>query len=119
VKNLSLWALAAILAVSMTTLGCGMGNQLESISITPNPADLNAPQSLQLQAVGHYTNGTTQPLPSASWTFTTSSPGVNVTSTGLATCQVYGGPVAAAGIVVATVGHVTGSAIISCSSPGV
>jgi hypothetical protein len=118
VKNVSFWALTAILTAAMASVGCGLGNRLESISITPNPADLSAPQNLQLQAVGHYTNGTTQVL-AATWTFSSPSQWVNVSTSGLATCQVSGGPVGTAGIVTATFGHVTGSTVLSCSGPGV
>jgi len=119
VKNLSSAALAALLVLVMASFGCGNGSHLVSIAVSPNPADLNAPQTLQLQAIGRYSDGTTKVLPSATWTFSSPSPAVTVDSKGLANCQVSGGPASTGGKVTASFAGVSGSAVISCSGPGV
>lgn len=112
-------ALAVLLTQAILTLACGTGNRLVSIAVSPNPADLSAPQTLQLQAVGRYSDGSTKVLTSVSWTFSSPSPAVTVDGHGIATCQVSGGPAATAGTVTASFAGVSGSALISCSGPGV
>lgn len=118
-KNLSRAALAALLVFVMASVGCGNGRHLVSIAVSPNPAELNAPQTLQFQAIGRYSDGTTTVLPSATWTLSSPSPAVTVDVKGLANCQVSGGPASTAGTVTASFAGVSGSALISCSGPGV
>jgi hypothetical protein len=119
VKSISTAALAALFALAIVCLACGSGNRLVSIAVSPNPANLNAPQTLQLQAIGRYSDGTTKVLTSVSWTLSSPSPAVTVDSKGMADCQVSGGPAATAGTVTASFAGVSGSALISCSGPGV
>jgi hypothetical protein len=119
VKNFSSAALAALLVFVMASFGCGNGNHLVSIAVSPNPAELNAPQTLQFQAIGSYSDGTTTVLPSATWTFSSPSPAVTVDSKGLADCRVSGGPASTAGTVTASFAGVSGSAVVSCGGPGV
>ena len=110
---------AALFALAIISLACGSGNRLVSIAVSPNPANLNAPQTLQLQAVGRYSDGTTKVLTPANWTLSSPSPAVTVDSEGMANCQVSGGPAATAGTVTASFAGVSGSALISCSGPGI
>lgn len=118
-KSTSIAALVSLFALAIVSLSCGNGNRLVSIEVTPNPANLSAPQTLQLQAIGRYSDGTTKGLTSVNWTFSSPSPAVTVDSKGMANCQVSGGPAATAGTVTASVAGVSGSALISCSGPGV
>jgi hypothetical protein len=119
VKSVSTAALAALFALAIASLACGSGNRLVSIAVRPNPVDLSAPQTLQLQAIGSYSDGTTKVLSWASWTLSSPSPAVTVDNKGLANCRVSGGPAATAGTVTASFAGVSGSAVISCSGPGV
>ena len=119
VKSISTAALAALFALAIVSFACGSGNRLVSIAVSPNPVNLSAPQTLQLQAIGRYSDGTTKVLTSVSWTLSSPSPAVTVDSKGMANCQVSGGPAATAGTVAASFAGVSGSALISCSGPGV
>ena len=101
-KNLSSVTLAALLVLIMAGFGCGSGSHLISVAVSPNPANLNAPQTLQLQAVGTYSDGTTKVLSSAAWTFSSPSPAVTVDGKGLANCLISGGLAATAGTVTAS-----------------
>jgi hypothetical protein len=73
VKSVSTAALAALFALAIASLACGSGNRLVSIAVRPNPVDLSAPQTLQLQAIGSYSDGTTKVLSWASWTLSSPS----------------------------------------------
>jgi hypothetical protein len=119
VRRISTAALAALVSLVLVSLACGSGNRLVSIAVSPDPANLFAPQTLQLQAIGRYSDGTTKVLTSVSWTLSTPSPAVTVDSRGMANCQVSGGPAATAGTVTASFAGVSGSAVVSCSGPGV
>jgi hypothetical protein len=119
VKSLAAAALAALLVMAITSLGCGSDNHLVSLSVSPNPVNLNAPQTLQLQAIGAYSDGTTKVLSAATWTLSSPSPAVTVDSKGMANCHVSGGPAATVGTVTASFAGLSGSAQISCSGPGV
>jgi hypothetical protein len=110
-------AMGIVLAVA--TLSCGLGNPLVSIAVSPNPANISAPGSVQFKAIGTFRDGTSKELPSANWTFSSPSSAITVNGSGLATCGVQGGPVAEDAIVIASVAHVSGSTILLCSSPGV
>jgi hypothetical protein len=81
------------LTFGLTTISCGAGNHLVSIAVSPNPANLNAPSTLQLKAIGKYSNGTTQVLSSATWTLSSPPPFVTLDKSGLVTCSGSGGPV--------------------------
>lgn len=119
-KSSPLVGLVSVALLALIAASCGSsGNHLVRIAVSPNPADLSASQSLQLQAVGTYSDGTTKVLSSVAWTFSSPSPAVNVSSRGLATCSVSGGPAATAGTVTASFAGVSGSAVISCSGPGI
>src|SRR5207249_2421133 len=61
-------AIVLVLVFAKSSTGCGSGNHLVSIAVTPNPANINAPGSVQLQAISKFSNGTTQVLSSADWT---------------------------------------------------
>ena len=49
--------------------GCGTGSHLISVAVSPNPANLNAPQTLQLQAIGTYSDGTNESVASGNLDF--------------------------------------------------
>jgi len=117
--NRSILALILILAFGLTTISCGAGNHLVSVAVTPNPANLNAPATLQLQAVGKYSNGTTQVLSSATWTLMSPPPFVTLDKNGLVTCSGSGGPVSGQSMVIASFGGLSGSAMLVCTGPGV
>jgi len=119
VKNLSAVTLAVLLVLAVASLSCGGGNHLVSIAVSPNPATINAPGSLQLQAIGAYSDGTMKVLSSANWTFSSPSLAITVSSSGLVTCGVQGGPVDEAATVTASFAGLSGSTKLSCSSPGV
>jgi hypothetical protein len=117
--NRSIPALILILVFGFTTISCGTGNHLVSIAVTPNPANLNAPATLQLQAVGKYSDGTTQPLSSATWTLVSPPPFVTLDKNGLVTCSGSGGPLSGATMAIASFAGLSGSARLLCSGPGV
>jgi hypothetical protein len=117
--NRSILALILILTFGLPTLSCGAGNHLVSIAVTPNPANLFAPATLQLQAVGKYSNGTTQVLSSATWTLVSPPPFVTLDMNGLVTCSGSGGPVSGQSRVIASFAGLSGSAMLVCSGPGV
>jgi len=119
VKSISNAASVALFALAIVSLECGSVNRIVSIAVSPNPAELSAPQTLQLQAIGRYSDGTTKVLTSVSWTLSSPSPAVTVDSKGVANCQVSGGASATAGTVTASFAGMSGSAVISCSGPGV
>ena len=108
-------ALILVLSLGLAEVNCGGGgNHLVSISVTPNPATINAPGTVQLNAVGTFSNGMTEALPSANWT--SSSQGITVNGQGLATCSVSFGPAFQATIT-ASSGSVAGGATVTCSPP--
>jgi hypothetical protein len=115
VKNL---LAAALFVLFVLTVGsCGTGNHLVSVAVSPNPASINAPGSLQLNATGTFSDGTTTALPTATWTYTTTTTTVKVSSTGLATCDAQGGPASDATTVTATFAGLSGSTKLACYSP--
>jgi hypothetical protein len=104
-----------ILILGLAEVSCGGGgNHLVSITVTPNPATINAPGTVQLNAVGNFSNGMTQVLSSANWT--SSAQAVTVNGHGLATCSVLVGP-AFQVTVTASVQSVSGGATVNCSPP--
>ena len=115
----SLLALTLVLTFGLTNISCGSGNHLVSVAVTPNPANLNAPATLQLKAVGTFSNGTTEVLSSANWTLSSQVPFITLNESGLVTCSFSGGPVSGATMVTASFAGVTGSANLLCSGPGV
>jgi hypothetical protein len=112
VKNPLALTLVAVLIMAAAPLGCGSGSHLVSVGVSPNPINMTAPSTLQLKAIGTYSDGSTHVLGSATWAV--SSPFVTITSTGLATCKGQGGPVSDNGTVTATFGGVSGSAKAVC-----
>ena len=118
-KNLSAVTLTVLLVLAVASLSCGGGNHLVSVAVSPNPATINAPGSLQLQAIGTYSDGTTKVLSSANWTFTSPSDAITVSSSGFVTCGVQGGPAAEDATVTASFAGLSGSTKLLCSSPGV
>jgi len=116
----SLLALFLVVAFGLTNISCGAGNHLVSIAVTPNPANIVGPGTLQLKAVGTFSNGTTEVLSSATWTLPSQNPYITLNNSGLATCNwPGGGPVYMGATVVASFGGVSGSATVGCSGPGV
>jgi Bacterial Ig-like domain (group 2) len=110
-------ALMLVLVLGLAEVSCGggnSGNQLVSITVTPNPATINAPGTLQLKAVGTFSNGMTEVLSSANWT--SSSQGVTVNGQGLAACSVSGGP-AFQVTVTARADSVSGGTTVNCAPP--
>jgi len=45
-------ALMPVLVFAISSAGCGSGNHLVSIAVTPNPANISSPGSVRLQAIG-------------------------------------------------------------------
>jgi hypothetical protein len=117
--NRSVLALILGLSFGLTNISCGTGNHLVSIAVTPNPANLNAPATLQLKAVGTFSNGTTEVLSSANWALSAEHPFVTLNQSGLVTCLGAGGPVSGSTTVMASFAGVSGSAMLVCSGPGV
>jgi hypothetical protein len=115
----SILALILILTFSLTAISCGTGNRLVSITVTPNPASLNAPATLQLKAVGTFSNGTTEVLSSANWSLTSSVPWITLDKSGLVTCSASGGPAFGGATVTVSFAGLSGSAMVSCQGPGV
>jgi len=107
-------ALMPVLVFAISSAGCGSGNHLVSIAVTPNPANISAPGSVRLQAIGKFSNGTTQVLSSANWT--SSSTAVSVSDTGLASCSLGGGP-AVQVTITAGVSSIAGSTTLICAPP--
>jgi hypothetical protein len=115
VKNL---LAAALFVLFVLTVGsCGTGNHLVSVAVSPNPASINAPGSLQLQAIGTFSDGTTLGLPTATWTYATTTDVIKVSNTGLATCGVQGGPASEPATVTASFAGLSGSTKLACYSP--
>jgi len=105
--------LMLVLILGLAEVSCGGGgNHLVSIAVTPNPATINAPGTVQLNAVGTFNNGETQALSSANWT--SSSQVLTVNGNGLATCPVKIGP-AFQVTVTARADSLSGSATVTCS----
>ena len=119
VKSLSAVTLVVLLVLAVASLSCGGGNHLVSIAVSPNPATIDAPGSIQFTAIGTFSDGTMKVLSSANWTFSSSSSAITVSSSGLATCGVQGGPVAEDATVTASIAGLSGSTMLSCNSPGV
>jgi hypothetical protein len=117
-NNQSLLALTLVLTFGLTNISCGTGNHLVSVAVTPNPANLNAPATLQLKAVGTFSNGTTEVLSSANWTLSSQVPFITLNNSGLVTCSFSGGPVSGDNTVTASFAGVSGSAMLVCSGPG-
>lgn len=115
--NRSILALIVVLVLCVTSIGCGSGNHLVSIAVTPNPATIDSPGTVQLKAVGTFSNGTTEMLSPANWT--SSSPDVTVNNQGLAACSLTGGPVVEVTITASagSMGTVSGSTALFCSPP--
>ncbi len=120
---LSVLTVVLVFAFSFTTASCGSSNNhLVSIAVTPNPANIASPGSVQLIATGTFSNGNTQVLSSADWT--SSSPDITVNGSGLAACSIQGGPVIQA-TVTASVSQnnsmrtVSGKTTVFCTPPGV
>jgi len=108
--------LMLVLILGLAEVSCGGGgNSLVSITVTPNPATINAPGTIQLNAVGTLSNGMTQVQSSANWT--SSSQLITVNGHGLATCSVLAGPAFQA-TVTASVHSVSGGATVNCLPPG-
>ena len=106
-------ALMLALILGLAEVSCGGGeSHLVSIAVTPNPATINAPGTVQLNAVGTFSNGETQVLSSANWT--SSSQAVTVNGHGLATCSVSVGP-AFQVTVTASADSLSGGATVNCS----
>jgi hypothetical protein len=110
------FALIVVLTLAAVATSCGSGNHLVSVTVTPNPATINTPESVQLQAIGNYSNGTTAVLPFATWTASLSN--IHVSNSGLATCST-GGPVSNMSFVSASVGAVSGIATVICNGPAI
>ena len=117
-KSLSAVTLAVLLVLTVA-VSCGSGNHLVSIAVNPNPATINAPGSIQLKAIGTFSDGTMTVLSSANWTFSSPSDVITVSSSGLATCGVQGGPAAEDATVTASFAGLSSSTMLSCRSPGV
>lgn len=118
-KSLSPVSPAVLLVLAVVSLSCGSGNPLVSIAVSPNPASLNAPQTVKLKAVGTFRNGTTEVLSSATWTLSSPVPWITLDHSGLVTCSVSGGPVYGNATATASLAGVSGSAQLLCSGPGV
>ena len=118
-KNLSAVTLVVLLVLAVASLSCGSGSHLVSIAVSPNPATINAPGSIQFTAIGSFSDGTMKVLSSANWTFSSPSSEITVSTSGLATCGVQGGPVAEDATVTASIAGLSGSTMLSCNSPGV
>jgi hypothetical protein len=112
VKKLS--AATAICVLAMAPISCGSGNHLVSVAVTPNPVSMTAPQTLQLQAIGTYSDGTTKVLPNASWGLSGFEGAITVSSSGLANCAMPGALPSTITITVSFAG-VSGSAPVSCA----
>jgi len=118
--NRSILALIVIFTFGLTTISCGAGNHLVSIAVTPNPANIFGPGTLQLKAVGMFSNGTTQVLSSANWALASQPQYITLDKSGLATCTwPGGGPVYMGTTVIATFAGLSGTATLGCSGPGV
>jgi hypothetical protein len=111
-KNLS--SVLALLVLTVAGVSCGSGNHLVSVTVSPNPVSMTAPQTLQLQAVGTYSNGTTMALPNASWTLSESQPTITVSGSGVANCLMPGA-LPSQVMVIASFAGVSGSAPVSCA----
>lgn len=67
---------------------------LQSISVSPNPANVAAGSTLQFAATGHYSDGSAQDITTqSSWTSGSTSLATIVASTGLASGISFGGPI--------------------------
>lgn len=117
--NRSIRALILFLVFGLTTISCGSGNHLVSIAVTPNPVNLSAPATLQLKAVGKYSNGTTQVLSSATWTLSSPVQYVKLSDGGLLTCSPSGGPAYGGITASASFAGLSGTAMVVCTGPGV
>ena len=78
---------------------------LVSISVSPASATINKGLTQQYAATGTYTDGSTQPLTTVTWSSTT---GASIASTGLATGTAVGNPT-----ITATSGAINGSAALT------
>jgi hypothetical protein len=107
-------AFMIVLILGAVDVSCASGSRLVSITVTPNPANINVPGSAQLKAIGTFSSGMKEALASADWS--SSSQGVTVTSHGLATCSVSGGP-AFHVTVTARADSVSGSTTVFCLPP--
>ena len=107
-------ALVLVLIPGLAQVSCGGGSHLVSITITPNPATIAPPGTVSLKAVGTFSSGMTEVLPSANWT--SSSQLVTVTSQGLAACSAGAGP-AFQVTVTARADSVTGDTTVVCAPP--
>jgi hypothetical protein len=116
VKKLS--AAAAILILAMAGVGCGTGSgggsHLVSIDVSPSPVNMTAPQTLQLQAIGTYSDGTTKALPNASWTLSGAQGTITVSGSGLANCAMPGALPSLISVTASFAG-ISGSAPVTCA----
>ncbi|MGP0020961.1 MAG: hypothetical protein ACLPHP_20500 [Candidatus Sulfotelmatobacter sp.] len=115
----SILTLILVLTFGLTNISCGSGNHLVSIAVTPNPASLSAPETLQLKAIGTYSNGATVVLNSANWALSDQVPWITLNNSGLVTCSIGGGPAYGAPTVTASFAGLSGSAQLVCTGPGV
>jgi uncharacterized protein YjdB len=102
---------AAFNSISSSTTITVSGPSLVSITITPSVASIPLATSLQFDAVGTYTDGTTQDL-TASATWTSSSPAVANVNAGLVAGTLMGTT-----NISAISGSITGSADVSVTTP--
>jgi hypothetical protein len=119
-SNTPALALVVVSVFAITSASCGSGNHLVSIAVNPNSSSINAPGSIQLQAIGTFSNGKTSVLSSANWT--SSSPAVGVSNTGLATCSLMAGPAVQSTITASvsstdSMGTMSGSGTVFCVPP--
>ncbi len=92
--GVSRFCCALMVITGLTLLSCGANRQLESITVTPNPGTAaTGGGTVQFTATGAYSDGTSAPLAGVRWSI--GNPWilaplpccVNISDTGLATCQ--------------------------------
>ena len=117
-RNLSAVGLSVLLVVFIANLGCGSGsgNHLVSIAVKPGTANMSAPQTLQLQAVGTYSNGKTEVLSSATWMLAGEPGFLSVSSDGVLNCSSLPAPLAIQTTVTATFAGLSASAQVTCNT---
>jgi len=107
-------ALAVLLILSIASLSCGSGSHLVSIAVKPTTVNMAAPQTLQLQAVGTYSNGTTQVLSSATWTLAAGIGFLSVSSDGVLNCSSSPSPLGIKTWVITTFAGLSAKAQVTC-----
>jgi hypothetical protein len=107
-------SILAIFVLVMAAVSCGSGNHLVSVSVSPNPIEMSAPQTVQLQAIGTYSDGTTKVLTGVNWTLSEAQPAVTLSNGGLVNCQMPGS-LPNAGTVIASFEGISGSAPVGCA----